>query len=174
MNLLEKENWWIWLMLAFLSGGTSVLVLGALLDIYDKEAWYYRWTAKLPKSLLVIGIFLFGTVSLTSTFVFPQLSSFDISRLNPTLVALVSILSIIYTVIAIMLVVFEIQIVCEVNAKLKTPGSEVYLSPYIWILGLIIPIIGWIIIIVMLFFLNIWYLVMLYRGNGANIQTTQL
>lgn len=164
MKLLEKENWWIWLILAFLSGGTSVLVLGALLDIYNKEAWYYRWAQKLPKSLLIIVIFLFGIVALVSTFALPYLPSFDINKLNLGASIVISVLSIAYIVIEIALIVFQIQIVCEVNAKLGTPGSEIYLSPYIWILGLIIPIIGWIMVIVMVCYLQIWYLVMLYRG----------
>lgn len=164
MKLLEKENWWIWLILAFLSGGTSVLVLGALLDIYDEEAWYYRWTQKLPKPLLIIGIFLFGVTALISAFALSYLSSFDISKFNLGVAIGISVISIIYMIIEIALVVFQIQIVCEVNAKVGTPGSEVYLSPYIWILGLIIPIIGWILLIVMVFYLQIWYLVMLYRG----------
>lgn len=169
MKLLEKENWWIWLMLAFLSGGTSIFALGALLDIYDKEAWYYRWTKKIPKPLLIVLIILFGIVALTSTFAFPHLSSFEINSLSPITATIISILSLLYMIIEITLLVFEIEIICEVNAKLKTPGSEIYLSPYIWILGLIIPIIGWIMIIVMLFYLHIWYLVMLSRGNGTNI-----
>lgn len=164
MKLLEKENWWIWLILAFLSGGTSVLILGALLDIYNKEAWYYRWTQKLPKPLLIIAIFLFGIVALVSTFALPYLPSFDINKLNLGASIVISVLSIAYIVIEIALIVFQIQIVCEVNAKLGTPGSEIYLSPYIWILGLIIPIIGWIMVIVMVCYLQIWYLVMLYRG----------
>lgn len=164
MKLLEKENWWIWLILAFLSGGTSVLVLGALLDVYDKEAWYYRWTQKLPKPILVVGITLFGIVSLVSAFALPYLSSFDSAKLSPIVSIIVSVLSIVYMVIEIALVIFQIQIVCGVNAKVGTPGSEIYLSPYIWILGLIIPIIGWIMLIVMVLYLQIWYLVMLYRG----------
>ena len=166
MKLLEKENWWIWLILAFLSGGTSVLVLGALLDIYDKEAWYYRRVRRLPKSLLVIAIFLFGVIALISTFILPHLLSFDIN--NSVVAIMVAIIAILYIVIEISLVVFEIQIICEVNAKLGTPGKEIYLSPYIWLLGLIIPIIGWIMLIVMVLYLQIWYLVMLYRGTEVN------
>lgn len=42
MYLLKRENWWIWLLLAFLSGGSSILVLGALLNIYKKDAWYAK------------------------------------------------------------------------------------------------------------------------------------
>ena len=166
MKLLEKENWWIWLILAFLSGGTSVLVLGPLLDVYDKDAWYYRWGQKLPKPLLIIGIILFGMTALISTFCFPYLSSFDFHDINPFVAFITFILSAIYMMIETILIVFQIQIACEVNAKLGTPGSEIYLSPYIWILGLIIPIVGWILVIVMVFYLQIWYLVMLYRGAG--------
>lgn len=42
MKLLKKENWWIWLLLFLFSGGTSHIVLGALLDVYDKNAWYAK------------------------------------------------------------------------------------------------------------------------------------
>lgn len=53
MNILKRDNWWIWLLLLFFSGGTSILVLGALLDVYDKEAWYAKW------QYWVIGLILF-------------------------------------------------------------------------------------------------------------------
>jgi len=39
MNILKKENWWIWLLLLLFSNGTSPLVLGALLNVYNKDAW---------------------------------------------------------------------------------------------------------------------------------------
>ena len=42
MNILKKENWWIWLLLFLFSEGTSVLVLGAILDVFDKNAWYAK------------------------------------------------------------------------------------------------------------------------------------
>lgn len=53
MKLLKRENWWIWLLMFLFSGGTSHIVLGALLDVYDKNAWY----AKLK--YWIIGIILF-------------------------------------------------------------------------------------------------------------------
>ena len=168
MKLLERDNWWIWFMLALLSGGTSVLVLGALLEVYDKEDWYYRWTKKLPKIVLIVVLFLFGIVALASTFALPYLPSIHVNSLNPTFAFIISILFMLYFIIEIALTVFQIQILCQVNGKLKTPGSEVYLSPYIWILGLIVPIIGWIMLLVMIIYLQIWYLVMLYRGEGQN------
>ena len=166
MNLLKKENWWIWLMLAFLSGGSSILVLGALLNVYEKEAWYYRWTKKLPK-WVTIGLFIcIGVVSLVSTLFFSYIFTYDSSYPNQLFTGLFSILLLLYMVISLTLAVFQIQILAQVNAKLKTPGSEIYLSPYIWILGIIIPIIGWSLLVVMYLYLQIWYLVMLYRGEG--------
>ena len=42
MEILKKENYWIWLLLFFFSGGSSNLVLGALLDVFDKNAWYAK------------------------------------------------------------------------------------------------------------------------------------
>lgn len=167
MKLLEKENWWIWLMLAFLSGGSSVLVLGALLDIYEKDAWYYRWVKKLPKVVNIILLVMICFSGLASTFAFSFMLSTDFAKFPILFGTILSILAFIYFIISVLLMVFQIQILASVNAQLKTPGSELYLSPYIWILGLIIPIIGWIMLIVMTLYLQIWYLVMLYRGNGT-------
>ena len=42
--------------------------------------------------------------------------------------------------VTIMFVVFTIEMTCKVAAKLEIPGKELYLSPYIWLLLLIIPI----------------------------------
>lgn len=43
MKILKQENWWVWLLLFLFSGGCSPIVLGALLDVYDKKAWYAKW-----------------------------------------------------------------------------------------------------------------------------------
>lgn len=43
MKILKKENWWTWLLLTLFSQGSSTLVLGALLDVYKKDAWYTNW-----------------------------------------------------------------------------------------------------------------------------------
>lgn len=66
----------------------------------------------------------------------------------------------------IMILVFSIQILCQANAKLNTPGKEIYLSPYIWLFYLIIPFIGWAIFLIQLVYLTIWPVVMLHKGNG--------
>lgn len=167
MELLKKENWWIWLMLAFLSGGSSILVLGALLDLYDHEAWYYRWMKKFPKGVVIVVGIIIGFVALFSPFILSFMAVVDIPQTNFLPFMILSILLFIYMLVSLVLLIFQIQILAQVNAKLQTPGSEIYLSPYVWILGLIIPIIGWIMLLVMYVYLQIWYLVMLYR-NGES------
>lgn len=52
MHLLKKENWWVWLLLFLFSSGASQIVLGALFDIFDRNAWYAKWY------IWVIGLFL--------------------------------------------------------------------------------------------------------------------
>ncbi len=68
--------------------------------------------------------------------------------------------------VLVMLYVFVIQITCKVALELKTPGKEIYYNPYVWILCLIIPVIGWILLIVMYLYVLIWPSVMIKRGNG--------
>lgn len=123
MKLLKKENWWIWLILFLFSEGTSIVVLGALLDVFDKKAWY----AKLK--YWIIGFI----------FIIP---------------------------FAIMISVFSIEILAKTAAKLDVKGSEYYLSPYVWIILLIIPFIGWLAFIILILYLNISILINLYKGKG--------
>lgn len=124
MKILKRENWWIWLLLALFSQGSSTLVLGALLGVYKKDAWYTKWQYWLVGALL---------------FFFPA---------------------------TIMISVFSVQILCLTAAKLEVPGKELYLSPYIWIIGLIIPVIGWFLIAIALVYLEVYILIALYKGNG--------
>ena len=124
MSLLKKENWWIWLLLTIFSQGTSQIVLGALLEVYDKEAWYAKW-----QNWLIGFLCLF----------FPAF---------------------------IMFTVLVIQMLVLSAAKLEIKGKELYLSPYIWIMGLIIPFIGWGFIIFMLLYLEIGILIALNKGAG--------
>ena len=66
----------------------------------------------------------------------------------------------------IMFTVFEIQMLVKVAKKLKVPGDEIYAMPYSWILCIIVPVIGWILLLVMYIYLNIWIIVQLYKGEG--------
>ncbi len=124
MDILKKQNYWIWILLTLFTLGSSNIVLGALLGVFNKKSWYAK-----PKNWII------GLLCL----IFPFF---------------------------IMAIVFELQIVCLTNARLNTPGKELYLSPYIWLLCLIVPILGWIIFLVLIIYLHIWPIVMLYNGNG--------
>lgn len=124
MSILKKENWWIWLILYLVSSGVSMFVLGALLGVFKKDAWYANWR-----------YWLIGFLALFLPFY-------------------------------IMLMVFMVQILTLTAAKLNVSGSEIYLSPYIWIMCLIVPIIGWMMIPIMLIYLQIMILVALYNGEA--------
>ena len=123
MKILKKENWWAWLLLLLFSQGSSTFVLGALLDVYDKKAWYTKWY------IWVIGL----------VFIIP---------------------------FGVMTTVFSIEILSKIAAKLDVKGREHYLSPYIWIILIIIPFIGWIAFIALTLYLEIAILVKLHAGNG--------
>lgn len=123
MKILKKENWWIWLLLLLFSEGSSTLVLGALLDNYNKKAWYTKWY------YWVIGLI----------FIFPFF---------------------------IMVTVLNIQILALTAAKLNVSGKELYLSPYIWLILLIIPILGWALFVVLYLYLEIDILIKLKNGEG--------
>lgn len=124
MNLLKRENYWFWIIMYFIGNGISMMVLGALLNVYDKDAWYANW-----KNWL-IGLLLF---------VFP---------------------------VFIMFAVFMIQITVTVAAKLNVPGKEIYLTPYFWIICLLIPIIGWFAMGALSLYLSIMIIIQLYNGEG--------
>lgn len=123
MSLLKRENWWIWLLLFIFSGGTSEILLGALLDVFNKDAWYTKWY------IWVIGLIL----------ILP---------------------------FAVMVFAFYIDILTKSAAKLEIYGSDYYLSPYVWIILIIIPIIGWIIFGVLYIYLNVKILIELNKGKG--------
>ena len=123
MKILKKENWWVWLLLFIFSEATSTVVLGALLDVYNKKAWYAKWKNWLIGLILIL----------------------------PFLV---------------MVTAFNIQILCESAAKLDVKGKDYYLSPYIWIILLIIPFIGWFLLAALFLYLNIAIIVNLYKGKA--------
>jgi uncharacterized membrane protein YhaH (DUF805 family) len=124
MDLLKRENWWVWLILTIFTANVSILLQAALLKCFKKDAWYANWKN------WVLGFALF---------IIPGI---------------------------VMVYIFMIQMACEVANKLEIPGSELYLSPYVWILCIIIPVIGWIIISVMMVYITVFDNVMLYKGHG--------
>ena len=61
----------------------------------------------------------------------------------------------------IMLLVFYVQILVSVNKKLKTPGKEIYVTPYTWILCIICPVLGWVLLLTMIIYLIVWPSIMI-------------
>ncbi len=126
MILLKRENWWIWLLLLIFTSGSSTYALAALLNCYDKDAWYANYEYWLIGGLCLI---------------LPAL---------------------------IMVYVLYIEMLCKCAAKLNVSGKEIYMSPYTWILCLIVPFVGWVLLFVMIFYLQIWTLINLSHGEGDN------
>lgn len=69
--------------------------------------------------------------------------------------------------VLVLFVIFLIQMLCAVAQKLNVPGKEIYGYPYAWIVCMIVPIIGWSLLLVMWLYLMVWIIVMLYRGEGS-------
>lgn len=66
----------------------------------------------------------------------------------------------------IMLLIFNIQITVKVCKKLNVPGYEIYAYPYVWIVSIIIPFIGWSIFIILIIYTRLWYIVKLFQKEG--------
>lgn len=64
----------------------------------------------------------------------------------------------------IMILVFEIESTVLVSKRLNISGSEIYGTPYTWILCLIVPVIGWALFFILFFYLNIEILIQLKKG----------
>lgn len=68
--------------------------------------------------------------------------------------------------VLVMFVIFALQMTCKVASALNVPGKEIYGYPYAWILCFIVPIVGWVLFLVMLIYLEVWIVVALVRGEG--------
>ncbi len=66
----------------------------------------------------------------------------------------------------VMMLVFTVQITVKVASNLEVTGKSIYDNPYVWILCLIVPIVGWIMLLVMILYLELFTIVALYKGNG--------
>lgn len=166
MYLLKKENWWSWLLFFVVSGGASYYFLGALLKVYDKKSWYGKLVSKVPKWLLVIIAILVIGFGGVQTY-YSYFGSTDIDTIvNADINIFVLLLSLLVMVAVVLYGIFNIQILATVNAKLGVKGKELYMSPYIWIIMIIIPILGWIALVIMMIYLEIAPLVYLYKGKG--------
>lgn len=124
MNLLKKQNGWIWIVLNIITCGLIIFLLGKKLNVYEKGAWYTNW------HYWILGI---------------------VCGFAPGI---------------IMFLIFNIQISIGVSEKLDVPGRNIYALPYLWILFVIIPIIGWVSFVILFIYTHIWYLISLFQGKG--------
>ncbi len=65
----------------------------------------------------------------------------------------------------VMFVVFLIQMITQVAKKLDVTGYDLYGTPYTWILCIIIPIVGWICLLVMLIYLLVFIDINLIKNS---------
>ena len=68
--------------------------------------------------------------------------------------------------VVVMAFVFAIEMTTKAAFKLEVPFKEIYLSPFIWILCFIVPVVGWIAFFLLIVYLNIAILVKLACGKG--------
>ena len=127
MNLLKRENGFLWIIITLATSGASGIIFCSLLGLYNENAWYAN-----KKNWLL------GLICLVYPFI-------------------------------VMVMVFTIQSLCLANAKLDVPGKDIYLTPYIWLLALIIPVVGWLFFICLLFYLMIAPIVAIYHGKGEKL-----
>lgn len=66
----------------------------------------------------------------------------------------------------IMVIIFNIEMQIKICKKLEVKGENIYGYPYLWILCVIVPIIGWASLIVMGIHIYFYPAVMIYEGKG--------
>ena len=66
----------------------------------------------------------------------------------------------------LLFIIFNIEVSCNDCKKLNVPYENYYSYPYVWILFLIIPIIGWSLFIILYIYVHFWYIFYLKRGYG--------
>ena len=62
--------------------------------------------------------------------------------------------------------IFLLEMTCKSAAKLGVAGSEIYLSPVIWLLLLCVPIVGWLAVIFLALYVTIFPLLELRNGKA--------
>ena len=66
--------------------------------------------------------------------------------------------------IMVMLIVLTIQMTVKVALYSKIEGENIYGNVYVWIVLLIIPVVGWILFIVMYFYLQFFIILKIKEG----------
>lgn len=66
----------------------------------------------------------------------------------------------------IMLSIFILQITVNVADNLNVAGRHIYTSPFVWLLFIIVPVFGWLMLGFLTVYLNIAILIALAHGEG--------
>jgi hypothetical protein len=67
--------------------------------------------------------------------------------------------------LSIMIIVLIFQLTCMIANELDVSGSSIYYNPYTWIVCMIIPFIGWSLLIVMYLYMVIQIIVKIQSGK---------
>lgn len=69
----------------------------------------------------------------------------------------------------IMFLIFILQTNVKIACKLEVTGDNIYGYPYVWILSIIVPIIGWSIFIILDIYIYVWIMIRMFQGKGENV-----
>ncbi len=169
MNLLKKENWFVWLILLFLSYGMSNFALASTLDVYEETPWFLKWAKNKNDLFKLLAILITLTIILLLTFYSTQITELIYESTNIFVTLTLFIASLYSSIILIAAIIAFINVSTKVAAKLNVKGSELYLSTYIWIVSLIIPILGWAVFVLMFLYVILAPIYMIYKGQGELI-----
>ena len=63
------------------------------------------------------------------------------------------------------IVVFMMQLTTSIANELDVSGSDIYTSPYTWLICMIVPFVGWSLLIVMYLYLVIQIITKIHNGK---------
>ena len=68
--------------------------------------------------------------------------------------------------VIVLLIVFLVQMLVKVALKLDIDGEKIYSTPYSWIICIIVPVVGWALLITMFIYLLVFIAIALKNGKG--------
>ena len=129
MNLLKKENWWMWLLLFVITGGSAFIFLGYLLGCFDKKAWYNKPKNWIMGLVILVLPFIVMMSIFTIEMTCKSAKKLDVSNseiyLYPVILLLMLCIPIIGWVIFIATIIY---LVVSILIKLKNGEAEKYIE----------------------------------------------
>ena len=129
MNLLKKENWWMWLLLFVITGGSAFIFLGYLLGCFDKKAWYNKPKNWIMGLVILVLPFIVMMSIFTIEMTCKSAKKLDVSNseiyLSPVILLLMLCIPIIGWLIFIATIIY---LVVSILIKLKNGEAEKYIE----------------------------------------------